>query len=321
MLQRRILVLSGLLFVLLLAFNTSAFAKIYTVKNGDSLYTVAKKTGVSIDNIKKINHLSSKKLKPGQVLQISSEKNDTKRLVKNDVEKSNSHISSITYKIKKGDTLESISKKTGVPVKHIAALNDINSKKLRVGRQLKLAKSTPSVIPATLVQEDDDMEEDDGEEGFSSPDLSGNFQTDARTNEELLGMWGSADERKLFVKVATGFLGAPYRFGGATVKGIDCSAFVRKMYEFFDISLPRTAREQSAIGVRIERDKLEEGDLVFFRTKKPIGHVGIYIGNNKFLHASYKGKAVRIDSLDHPYFQERFQHAVRIKGLHENSGT
>ena len=89
-----------------------------------------------------------------------------------------------------------------------------------------------------------------------------------KTNEELLGKWGSPDERKLFIKVATGFLGAPYRLGGATVKGIDCSAFVRKMYELFDISLPRTAREQSAVGVRIDRDKLEEGDLVFFRTKK-----------------------------------------------------
>ena len=76
--------------------------------------------------------------------------------------------------------------------------------------------------------------------------------------------------------------------------------------------------EQSSVGVRIDRTKLEEGDLVFFRTRKPIGHVGIYIGNNEFVHASYRGKSVRIDNLDQPYFQKRFQRAVRVKGLEEN---
>ncbi len=108
-------------------------------------------------------------------------------------------------------------------------------------------------------------------------------------------------------------MGAPYRMGGVTVQGIDCSAFVRKMYEFFNIKLPRTAREQAMVGVRVDRDKLEAGDLVFFRTKRPIGHVGIYIGNNEFVHASYRARSVRIDSLEKPYFQQRFQRAVRVK--------
>ena len=102
-------------------------------------------------------------------------------------------------------------------------------------------------------------------------------------------------------------MGAPYRMGGVTVQGIDCSAFVRKMYEFFNIKLPRTAREQAMVGVRVDRDKLEAGDLVFFRTKRPIGHVGIYIGNNEFVHASYRARSVRIDSLEKPYFQQRFR--------------
>ena len=320
MMQRRILVLSGLLFFLLLLFNTAAVAKAYTVKKGDNLFAIAKKQGVSIDAIKKTNRLSKNNLKPGQVLQIPSSK-----AVKIDsspvtTAKTKPHTSSFTYKIKKGDTLSTISRKTGVPVKHIIALNKIHTRNLHVGHHLVLAKSKPVVAAATLEQADDDLEEDD-EEDLPSSDPSCDLFGDERSNEELLGKWGSADERKLFVKVATGFLGAPYRLGGATVKGIDCSAFVRKMYELFDISMPRTAREQSSVGVRVDRDKLEEGDLVFFRTKKPIGHVGIYIGDNKFLHASYKGRAVRIDSLDHPYFQKRFRHAVRVKGLEQNDGT
>jgi cell wall-associated NlpC family hydrolase len=123
----------------------------------------------------------------------------------------------------------------------------------------------------------------------------------------------------LLVKVATGFLGAPYKLGGATVQGIDCSAYVRKMYQFFDITLPRTAREQSRVGMAVGKDELEEGDLVFFRTRRPVGHVGIYVGNNEFVHASSGERFVRIDSLDKPYFQKRFVRAVRIKGLEKSN--
>jgi LysM repeat protein len=320
MMKRRFLVFTGL-FVVLLLFNTSAFAKSYTVKKGDSLYTIAKQSGMSVDAIKKINHLTKNNLKPGQVLKVSSGKPASGPSTSAKASKPESRQVSYSYKIKKGDTLATISQKTGVPLKHIVALNNVNSRNLHVGRNLILAKASPgpAIISATLDEEDDDLDGEDEDLIPTGP--SGDIIGDAKSNEELLGRWGSVDERKLFIKVATGFLGAPYRLGGATVKGIDCSAFVRKMYEFFDISLPRTAREQSAVGLRIDRDHLEEGDLVFFRTKKPIGHVGIYIGNNEFLHASYKSKAVRIDSLEQPYFQKRFQHAVRVKGLGENGGT
>lgn len=313
--QRRILgvCVSIVLFVLLF-FNTGAFAGHYKVKKGDTLYTIAKHQGVSVAAIKKANHLSSNKLKLGQMLDIKNNRPDSPVFVK-----SKSQTAS-TYRIKKGDTLSIISKKTGTPIKQIAALNNVNSKNLRVGRTLILSKETPSAPPQTLAKEEDDaIEEDDGE--ADSSDITNSIVSEAKSSEEFLGKWGSADERKLFVKVATGFLGAPYRFGGATIKGIDCSGFVRKMYGLFDISLPRTAHEQSTVGVRIDRNKLEEGDLVFFRTRKPIGHVGIYIGNNEFLHASYRSKAVRIDNLDSPYFQKRFQRAVRVKDLDENDGT
>ena len=146
-----------------------------------------------------------------------------------------------------------------------------------------------------------------------------NRNTDESTEpvkqEELLGKWNSPDEVQLFVKVATGFIGAPYRFGGSSLKGIDCSSFVQKIYRIFDITLPRNARQQSKVGISISRENLTQGDLVFFHTKRSLGHVGIYIGNNEFVHASSKKKVVRIDSLNTPYYQKRFQRAVRIKGL------
>lgn len=312
--KRRILVVSGLFFLFLLfCFNTGAYAGQYKVKKGENLYTISKKLGISVAEIKKANNLAGKKLKPGQVLQVSQKKSTSPALVKSKPQ------STTSYKVKKGDTLLTISRKTGVPAKQIAALNNVKSKKLLAGRVLILAKAKPSAPAASA--EDDDEELLSEEEDVASPETVSTLACENQACDELLGKWGSVDERKLFIKVSTGFLGAPYRLGGATVKGIDCSAFVRKMYELFNISLPRTANEQSHVGVRVDRNELVEGDLVFFRTRKPIGHVGIYIGNNEFVHASYRGKSVRIDSLDQPYFQKRFQRAVRVKGLDDNGGT
>jgi len=216
------------------------------------------------------------------------------------------------YTVKSGDTLGTIARKTRVPVKRIMALNNVRPSSLRIGRKLVLSK------PGNSAQKESVTDNEEEEDITENIDLS-ELEKEKKENKELLGKWNSPDERKLFVKVATGFLGAPYRFGGSTLRGIDCSAYVRKMYEFFDVTLPRTAREQSTVGVTIEKEELEEGDLVFFRTRRPIGHVGIYIGNNEFVHASYKGKAVRIDSLDRPYFQKRFRRAVRVKGLDNNN--
>jgi peptidoglycan endopeptidase LytE len=104
------------------------------------------------------------------------------------------------------------------------------------------------------------------------------------------------------------------------VRGIDCSAFVKKIYSFFDISLPRTAREQAGVGKRIARNDLEVGDLVFFNTRRrAFGHVGIYIGNNEFVHAAAgRARAVKVDTLGKPYYDKHFVKAVRLKALDDN---
>ena len=319
--KRRILVLSGLFVLFMCCYQPVAHATQYTVKKGDTLIEISKKIGVSVQTIKKVNNLSGHKLKPGQVLSLKK-KNSASHVSVKSKSTSASH-----YKVRKGDTLSSISKKTGIPEQQLATLNNIKSKKLRAGSSLILSKpkiSAPAAAaPASApphADENDILLDEEGDD-FLTAESSDNFDYEAETRNEFLGKWGSADERKLFVKVATGFLGAPYRMGGVTVQGIDCSAFVRKMYEFFNIKLPRTAREQAMVGVRVDRDKLEAGDLVFFRTKRPIGHVGIYIGNNEFVHASYRARSVRIDSLEKPYFQQRFQRAVRVKDLTKKSGT
>lgn len=111
---------------------------------------------------------------------------------------------------------------------------------------------------------------------------------------------------------------APYKFGGNTKEGIDCSAFTRLVFSStFDFELPRSAREQYQIGDKIvSLDSLEIGDLVFFNTsrrRKP-GHVGIYLGENLFVHAS-SSLGVTISSMDEKYYAKRYMSSRRIKDI------
>lgn len=320
--KRQILAFSGLFVLLLLLsiFSTNALATQYKVKNGDSLYSISKKFGVSVNEIKNINNLHKAKIKPKQILNISSDRSS----VKSSKRTAKSKSKPVYYTVRKGDTLSRIAQKTHQPMKQIMALNHVNSKSLRVGQKLVLVKSTYVSTKSKTVPEDKNitLEEDDAapdtldeEDGDNIVDVSNDEQS---RKEELLGKWNSPDEMQLFVKVATGFIGAPYRFGGSSLKGIDCSSFVQKIYRIFDIQLPRNAAQQSKVGISIARENLTQGDLVFFHTKRSLGHVGIYIGNNEFVHASSKSHGVRIDSLETPYYQKRFQRAVRVKGLDNN---
>ena len=107
--------------------------------------------------------------------------------------------------------------------------------------------------------------------------------------------------------------GTRYRMGGTTKKGVDCSALVQAIFlGAYAVSLPRTAREQYQVSRRISRTELKEGDLLFFNTTGGISHVGIYLQNNKFIHAS-ASKGVTISDLFDPYYVRRFVGAGRVE--------
>jgi lipoprotein Spr len=109
----------------------------------------------------------------------------------------------------------------------------------------------------------------------------------------------------LYQKINEWF-GAPYRMGGTSKDGIDCSAFTQMIYtSFFNIVLPRTARDQFKLLRSISRAEMREGDLVFFNTTGGVSHVGIYLQNNKFVHAS-TSEGVTISDLFDPYWVKRF---------------
>jgi cell wall-associated NlpC family hydrolase len=116
------------------------------------------------------------------------------------------------------------------------------------------------------------------------------------------------------IREANKFVGVPYRNGGTTANGLDCSGLVVVVYEKFGIAMPRTSHEQAKFGTKIERSSLEPGDLVFFRTSgsTKITHVGIYSGDGEFIHASTRSKSVKYDRLDNRYFKKRYATARRV---------
>jgi len=114
---------------------------------------------------------------------------------------------------------------------------------------------------------------------------------------------------------AIGFLGVPYHRGGNTVEtGFDCSGFVKAIFEqTIGLVLPRRAEQQAAATQNIEKKDLVPGDLVFFNTmRRAFSHVGIYIGDGKFIHSPKPGAEVRVESLAAAYWNRRFDGARRV---------
>ena len=126
-----------------------------------------------------------------------------------------------------------------------------------------------------------------------------------------------ADRTSELVVSAMGFLGVPYKRGGNSVEtGFDCSGFVKAMYEqTLGLVLPRRANEQAAATQKIDRQDLKPGDLVFFNTmRRAFSHVGIYVGEGKFIHSPRSGAQVRVEDMNGSYWSRRFDGARRVLG-------
>jgi len=292
------------IFAVFLLSSTFALCDVtHKVKSGDTLQSISRKYHVPVGQIKNLNGLTSTKLKPGQTIVVSTDTDVSVRPKEKSKNKGNRNqapvktaisevdVEFITYKVAKGDTLASLAAKFDLEEDEIIDLNDLNKRNLAPGKLIRLPKPEPA---------------DEGE--FVALSESGKCQ---------LGKWRSEEERGMLVKVAKSFTGAPYRFGGDSVRGLDCSAYVRKIYEIFEVELPRIAREQYYAGVKVSKNELTTGDLVFFRTKRHLNyptHVGIYIGDDKFIHASsYLKQGVKINSLSEGYYMQRYTGGVRVK--------
>jgi lipoprotein Spr len=132
------------------------------------------------------------------------------------------------------------------------------------------------------------------------------------SQDEFEEMVRNVDVKSRLMDQYASWKGVRYRLGGSTKKGIDCSAFVQRTFrDQFGVELPRSTSEQQDMGKSVSRSKLRTGDLVLFRAGSTGRHVGIYIGNNQFVHAS-TSSGVMISNMDEPYWNKRYNEARRV---------
>lgn len=250
----------------------------YTVRSGDSLYSIAEQYDTSVSSIMSLNHLSSNLIHPGQSLLVD----DSSASSSTSVHTSSSTSSSTSYTVQSGDSLWAISQKLGVSVSNIEAWNGLSSTSvLHPGEHLKVEGSGVTTLSSRS----------------GSPDTS--------LDASALGFTVS--------DYAKQFLGAPYVWGGSSPSGFDCSGFVQYVFAHFGISLPRTSYGQYSMGSGVSESELEPGDIVFFDSDGDgASHDGVYIGNGQFINAA--STDVEIDDISSDYWGSHYLGARRVSG-------
>ncbi len=306
--------------------TTKGSGPTYQVKSGDSLGRIAKKSGTTVAELQRLNQLSSSALKPGQNLRLpavvarqssnSTAKPATKTGSSKPVADKTATTASPTHLVKKGESLYRIARKRGVSVEELTRLNRLTNNRLQPGQQLLLGQASqrveaksakPSATPAEKRLASNSASLSGAEEGAACP-------APTEEQEPTLLSSSEADPERL-AKTIGKLRALPYRFGGNGRSGIDCSGFVQRVYREFAIDLPRSAREQYSLGAPVERNQLQQGDLVFFRTyAKYPSHVGIYLGDNKMVHASTRSRKVIISDITQAYYKKRYIGAKRLVG-------
>ena len=155
---------------------------------------------------------------------------------------------------------------------------------------------------------------------YAAPEVTPTDNANPHPERGLLTRFGEVTEQveakaSELVGNALGLLGVPYKRGGSNAHtGFDCSGFVRNIYEqTAGLLLPRKAEQQAAVTEKIDRHDLQPGDLVFFNTmRRAFSHVGIYVGDGKFVHAPKPGAKVRVEDMGMSYWARRFDGARRV---------
>lgn len=296
--------------LILLTPALSFAAKTHKVRKNETIHSLARKYRVSVDDIKSANNLVGTQIRKGTVLIIPPRVQGVT---------ADAPAVASTYKVKKGDTLTKISRKTGVSIAELKRLNSVDGKRLQLGQLLALRGSDAtcdersSKGSRSYTARFKELFSDEQDE-LTLAELT-DFDPD-RPVDLSKSITLKDDNADLLKRKAFGFLGIRYRFGGNSRNGLDCSSFVQQVFREMDIKLPRTAREQYVVGDQVATGDLKKGDLLFFRTYASFpSHVGIYLGDNKMIHASSKDRRVVVSRMNTQYYRSRFIGAKRIASI------
>ena len=208
------------------------------------------------------------------------------------------------YKVRRGDNLTSIAREFGTTPAAIKSANGLRSSRIKAGQFLNIP------VAKTAAAEKESKAVETRQESATQAQAGLPPDETQKTDSEA-----SATPLRL-VQAGFQFLGVRYRFGGSGKSGIDCSGLVKTLFSKFNIELPRSSREQYKQGQKVSRDELKMGDLVFFSSggSQPT-HVGIYIGDDKILHAARKAKQVIVSDINKIWYRMRYLGARRVLDL------
>ncbi|OYT75638.1 MAG: hypothetical protein CFK49_02080 [Armatimonadetes bacterium JP3_11] len=286
----------------------------YTVKPGDSLYTIAHRYGLRLPDLLKVNNLRNPHaLQVGDKIKIpikggaaptkqSSAQSDSPASGWAEINKDRINIRSTPSTDAKRITI--VDRWTKVQVLgRQGEWSRIQLPNGRIGWVLSRYLS-PTKPPQTKQLAN----------ASSQKRTSSSKPASKRSPSARADTLASTGETSQAVRHALSYLGARYRYGGSSSRGFDCSGFTAYIYRRHGINLPHNSSAQYRVGKPVSRSELRPGDLVFFRTRgSRISHVGIYIGDGKFVHASSARGRVRIDTLNSGYYKQRYVGARRIK--------
>ncbi|MGG0716204.1 LysM peptidoglycan-binding domain-containing protein [Robertmurraya massiliosenegalensis] len=254
----------------------------YTIVKGDTLSKIAKQHNITLSDLMKWNNLDHHIIYPGQKLKVSNSTptTETKPQPEQSTDKKETTVETATstYLVQKGDTLSHISKKFGTTVSQLKSLNGLKSDLIFVGQTLKVS-GKETIVEA--VKEESKTE----------------------TTENVVTIPASAQK---VIEESKKLLGVSYVWAGSTPAGFDCSGFIYYAFKSSGVSVSRLSTE-GYYSRSYYVDAPQPGDLVFFENtyKSGISHMGIYLGENQFIHAS-SSKGVMISSLNEAYYQQRF---------------
>jgi peptidoglycan DL-endopeptidase LytE len=241
--------------------TVSAHEKIHTVQSGESLWKIANKYNVSVNDLQKWNRLSGSTIYPGQKLSLLSPHSHSSGTA--------TASSTVSYTVKSGESLWTIARKFGMTVSELKTINKLSRDTIYAGQKLLVKVSSSA----------------------------------GQTSTSRVASVSYSKVNALIAE-AKKYIGVPYAWGGSTPSGFDCSGYLNYVFKQVGITIPRTVASIWDATKKVSSPRV--GDIVFFQTSNNgPSHAGIYLGNNKFIHAG-SSTGVTISDMTSSYWKPRY---------------